>query len=153
MTDRELTVDDYVTAAARGLSRAMVETAARGLPEHEREELRMRLDALTTAPPTVPMRLPATDVTVTLDLPQPVAPLVRRHVTGRLSVEWPEGRGVTAVAPEVVEGWAQQVNRLLDLAYKVIDYAAGLGLQEEDDTIRSPLSETIDEFRREAAQS
>lgn len=103
------------------------------------------------------------------------------------SVEWPEGRGVTPVAPEVVEGWAAQVNelrahvehleakvgergkrltalgprldalaaeveRVRDLADRVIDYAAGLGLQE-DDTIRSPLPETIDEFRREAALS
>jgi hypothetical protein len=133
------------------------------------------------------MRLPAAAPTVALDLPQPVAPLVRRDAAGRVTVEWPEGRAATVVAPEMVEGWAETVNglraqvehleakvgergkrlmmlgpkldalaaeveRVRGLADRAIDYAAGLGLQE-DDTIRSPLPETIDGFRREVAQS
>jgi hypothetical protein len=152
LSDRDLSVDDYVTAAARGLSRAMVEIAARDLPEQEREELRGRLDALTGAPPTVPMRLPAAAPTVALDLPQPVAPLVLRDAAGRVTVEWPEGRAATVVAPEMVEGWAGTVNGLLDETDRLKQlFAEALdGWGNQGDYGDDPY-DTITRIRREAA--
>jgi len=31
---------------------------------------------------------------------------------GRVSIQWPEGKGVVVVAAAVVEGWAEQINEL-----------------------------------------
>lgn len=42
-------------------------------------------------------------------------PVVYALDDGRVRVEWPEGRQEwTRVAPEVIEGWAEKVNALVD---------------------------------------
>ena len=61
---------------------------------------------MTTNPPELPAEPGAVSRT-----PPRTTPTITDQ-DGRLVVTWPSGRAWTAVVPDVVEGWAEQVNQL-----------------------------------------
>jgi hypothetical protein len=81
--------------------------------------------------------VPRDEFTEYLTLTEPCTPdLVWR--AGRVEVQWNEGRRATLVSPDVVDGWAEQVNALRALVGEAIDAGA------EDD------AEAIARIRRQA---
>ena len=97
-------------------------------------------------PPAPPRTAPDGDRTTTAQWCTPVV----ADVDGRIFVTWPEGRGRCLVEPNLIEGWAEQVNALRTaLAVRDVELA---GHRERMDLVVTDRRSRVSDLERLRAQ-